>query len=56
MKDAIDDEYTKYTITLESGIVHRVEVSGMMQFTDVQTLFTETGFSGDVSTLMQMAD
>lgn len=56
LPEATDDEYTLYTITLKDGSIHEVKVFGMMERTSVERLFTETGFVGDVATLMTFGE
>ena len=56
LQGAIDDEYTEYTITLKNGSAHKVEVYGMMERSSNEASFTETGFTGDVATLMKLGE
>lgn len=49
---AVDAGYTLYTITLNSGVVHKVKAYGMQPKSTLYTEFTKTGYTGDVNALM----
>lgn len=53
--NAIDDEYTEYTVTLKDGSRRVVAVHGFAPFEMNQNNFYASGFSGDVTLLMKMA-
>lgn len=52
--DAIDDEYTRYTITLENGTVHNVRRYGMAPYTAFVSDIRDTGYVGDIDDLLDM--
>lgn len=53
---AIDDEYTLYTITLESGRKIEVRIYGNMISSQIRDAFRNTGYTGDVDDLMDEAE
>jgi hypothetical protein len=53
--EAIDDEYSLYTITLDSGRIIAVKACGFCTTDMRNKAFTDTGYTGDVAALMAMA-
>ena len=53
--NAIDDEYTQYTIELEDGTTHVVKVNGMLLEETIAQQFADTGFDGDYQDIIDMA-
>lgn len=56
IREAIDDEYTLYTIHLKDGSIRTAEMYGMATWDMNQENFYRTGFSGDVQKLLEMAE
>lgn len=52
---AADGSYTLYTITLTSGDAVTVRVSGMMSQSMYASVFRDSGYTGDVQALLDMA-
>jgi len=52
--NAVDDEYTEYTITLKDGTVHKVRV-GFLPQSVIEEMFRATGYTGSISALLALA-
>ena len=53
--NAVDDEYTEYTITLKKGTVHKVNAAHFAPQSAFERLLRDTGYTGNVDKLIAMA-